>query len=237
MTSEEKEQVIRQVYYNEDGFDGVVETYRKANIILNSITVANVKSFLDKQKGRQTKAYRGFNSYVAPKALHEIQIDLATFTDSAKDNSGFKYAFVAIDVFSKFMWVVEIKDKQPVECIRAMKEVLDKIGVPKQILHDNEGSFSSTAFIRLLNEHKIKQIIVSTHAPFAERAIQEFKNMVHARLDGLEINKEKWTDMIIPVLKKYNSRQHGTTALSPNEARKPENEIQVFFNIRQKADF
>ena len=70
MTSEEKEHVIRQVYYNEDGFYGVSETYRKANIILDSITVANVKSFLDKQKGRQTKAYSGFNSYVAPKALH-----------------------------------------------------------------------------------------------------------------------------------------------------------------------
>ena len=50
--------------------------------ILNTITVANVKEFLDKQKGRQVQDYRGYNSYVAPEALHEIQVDLATFTDS-----------------------------------------------------------------------------------------------------------------------------------------------------------
>ena len=113
MTAEEKANIIRQVYYNEDGFGPITETYRKAHNILNSITVANVKEFLEKQKGRQVQDYRGYNSYVAPEPLHELQIDLATFTDSASDNSGFKYAFVAIDVFTKYMWVVAIKDKQP----------------------------------------------------------------------------------------------------------------------------
>ena len=55
------------------------------------------------------------------------------------------------------------------EKIRAMKEVLEKIGVPEVIYHDNEGSWSSTEFIRLLNSHKIKHIITSTPPPFAER--------------------------------------------------------------------
>ena len=234
-TQSEKDNIIRQVYYNEDGFGSITETYRKANNILNTITVANVKEFLDKQKGRQVQDYRGYNSYVAPEPLHEIQIDLATFTDSASDNSGFKYAFVAIDVFTKYMWVVAIKDKQPAENVRAMKEVLDKIGIPKQIMGDDEGAWNSTEFIRLLNSHNIKKITTSRHAPFAERAIQEFKNMVHARLEGLEIDKEKWIDLIQPILKKYNSRKHGTTGLSPNDARDPTNKIQVYYNIASKA--
>ena len=75
---------------------------------------------------KQTKSYKGFNSYVAPSALHEIQIDLAIFTDSAKDKDGCKYAFVAIDIFTKYMWVVPIKDKRPQESIRAFKEILEK---------------------------------------------------------------------------------------------------------------
>ena len=41
-TQSEKDNIIRQVYYNEDGFGSVTETYRKANHILNTITVANV---------------------------------------------------------------------------------------------------------------------------------------------------------------------------------------------------
>ena len=73
----DKETVIRQIYYDkDDGFDSVINTYRKANKVLNSITVADVKTFLDKQKSRQNKPYRGFNSYVSPKALHEFQIDI-----------------------------------------------------------------------------------------------------------------------------------------------------------------
>ena len=73
----DKDRVIRQVYYDIDtGFDSVINTYRKANKISSSITLADVKAFLDKQKSRQNKPYRGFNSYVSPKALHEFQIDI-----------------------------------------------------------------------------------------------------------------------------------------------------------------
>ena len=188
----DKDSVIRGIYYDtEDGFDSVVNTYRKANKVLNSITVADVKAFIEKQKGshKQTKPYKGFNSYVAPSALHEIQIDLAIFTDSAKDNDGYKYAFVAIDIFTKYMWVVPIKDKRPQESIRAFKEILEKIGTPSQVLSDREGAWESTEFVKLLNQHKIKHIISSSPPPFSERAIQEIKNMMHKRLYGLELSK------------------------------------------------
>ena len=110
----DKDSVIRGIYYDkDDGFDSVVNTYRKANEALNTITVADVKAFIEKQKGsyKQTKPYRGFNSYVAPQALHELQVDLAVFTDSSKDNDGYKSAFVAIDISSKHIWAVPIKEK------------------------------------------------------------------------------------------------------------------------------
>ena len=55
---------------------------------------------------------------------------------------------MAVDIFTKMLWAVPIKDKKPEESARAFKEVLDKIGVPKVLYHDNEGSWSSTEFIR-----------------------------------------------------------------------------------------
>ena len=69
----DKDDVIRGIYYDkDDGFDSAINTYRKANKMLNAITVADVKSFIEKQKGsyKQTKPYQGFTSYVAPSALH-----------------------------------------------------------------------------------------------------------------------------------------------------------------------
>ena len=118
-----------------------------------------------------------------------MQIDLAICIDSAPDNNCYTYVFVAVDIFTKICHAVPIKDKKPAESIRAFNEVLDKIGVMKTLYHDNEGSWSSTQFIRLINSHNIKQIITSTPPPFAERAIQTLKRMIHQTIDGLEMDK------------------------------------------------
>ena len=113
--------------------------------------------------------------------------------------------------------------------------MLDKIGVMKTLYYDNEGSGSSTGFIRLINSHNIKQIITSTPPPFAERMVQTIKHMIHQRLEGLEISKEKWVDILPPVLKKYNNTSHSTTGIKPNDAVKPSNHFDVWFNIASKS--
>ena len=86
-----------------------------------------------------------------------------------------------------------------------MKEVLEQIGVPGVIYHDNEGSWGSIEFIILLNSHQIKEIITSAPPPFAERAVQTIKPMIHTRLEGLELSVERWIDMLPSVLEKYNN--------------------------------
>ena len=234
----EKDTIIRQVYYDADtGFGSISETYHNAKKILNTIKYNDVKDFLERQKSRQTKPYRGFNSYVAHEPLQKIQIDIADFTASADVNDGFRYLFVAIDIFTKLCHAIPIKDKQPAESVRVMTEVLNVIGVPKVLYHDNEGSWNSGQFIRLLNKHSIKQIITSTPPPFAERMVQTIKNMIHTRLEGMELKKEKWIDILPSVIKKYNNKTHSTTGMSPNTAKQGNNNIEVWLNIRNKADF
>ena len=141
MLNEEKETILRQIYYDtEHGFGSICETYKQAVKLLPDVTLSDVKELLSKQESRQLKAHRGFNSYVAHEPLQEIQIDLADFTKSADANNGFRYAFVAVDVLSKYMWAVPCKDKRPDESVRAFAEVLDQIGTPKQIDLDEASS-------------------------------------------------------------------------------------------------
>jgi hypothetical protein len=232
---EDKDKIIRQAYYNESGFASIRETYKDAKKILNTITLNDVKDFLERQKTRQIKGYKGFNSYVADHALQEIQIDIAVFTDSAEENKGFANCFVAVDMFTKFCHVVPIKDRKPPESVRAMTEVLEKIGLPENIHSDHEGSWTNKAFIKLLNEHKIKHIITSSPPPFAERMVQEIKNMIHIRLQGLEVEKENWVNLLPAVLKKYNNRIHGTTKMSPNEARQNQKQCTSIFKCKFKT--
>ena len=53
---------------------------------------------------------------------------IAGFTRSAEVNDGYRYAFVAVDIFTKICHAAPVKDKKPAESIRALYEVLDKIG-------------------------------------------------------------------------------------------------------------
>ena len=76
----------------------LMKRINKLKKLLNSITFNDTKEWLERQKSRQTKPYKGFNSYVAPNALHEIQCDIMDMTASASLNNGFRYAFVAIAV-------------------------------------------------------------------------------------------------------------------------------------------
>ena len=236
-TQSEKEQVIRTIYYDEDGFDNVKTTYEKSKKVLPSITLDDVKTFLSKQTIRQKKDYHGFNSYVAEKPLHELQIDLADFTRSAEENNGFRYLMTGIDVFSKKVHGVPIRTKQVPDVIRGFTEILDKIGIPEQIFVDNEGAMSSTEFIRLLNKHKIKQIITTSPPPFVERVIGTLKNMLMTRVEASNLKTEQWTTFLPAVLRKYNATPHSTTKLSPNEAHNPENRFKVLVNIRKKAQW
>ena len=41
--------------------------------------------------------------------------------------------------------------------------------------------------------------------------------------------------MLQPVLKKYNNTKHSTTNMTPHEAKKKDNHIEVWLNIRNKA--
>ena len=113
MSKEDKAQIIRSIYYDsESGFGSINDTYQQAKKVLSSITYNDVKEFLERQKSRQTKPYKGFNSYVAHEPLQEIQIDIADFTRSVKENDGYRYCFVAVEVFTKFCHAVPIKDKK-----------------------------------------------------------------------------------------------------------------------------
>ena len=114
---------------------------------------------------------------------------------------------------------------------------MNTIGIPQQIYHDNEGSWSSKAFIRLLNFAKVKQIITSSPPPFAERMVQTIKRMIHTRLGGLEIDKQKWVELLPSVLNTYNNTKHSTTGMTPHMAKQSSNHVEGWLNIHNKAKF
>ena len=119
----DKDKIIRGVYYDaDDGFGSLNETYKKAHHILNTITLNDVKHFLSRQKSRQKNIIEVLTAMLRKnRYVQELQIDIAGFTRSAEMNDGYRYAFVAVDIFTKIGHALPIQDKRPQESIRAMK--------------------------------------------------------------------------------------------------------------------
>ena len=105
-----KEQIISNVYYDvEDGFGSIQATLKKAKQQDPTITKEDVDKFMRQQPNKQVKNYKGTNSYTAPFARFEYQIDIMDMISltkepeakiPVKDNQP-RYGLVVIDIFSK----------------------------------------------------------------------------------------------------------------------------------------
>ena len=142
---------------------------------------------------------------------------------------------VAIHIFTKNVHAVPIKSKQPQDVTTTFNEVLNKIGVPKQLYSDREGSFESKEFIRLLNQHSINHIISNTGAHSIERFNRTLKHNTMLRLDAMNLDRFKWVDLLKPIIDKYNNTIHASIEMSPNDAKKPGNQLMVSYNIWAKS--
>ena len=139
-----------------------------------------------------------------------------------------------MDAFTKFAWAVPIKAKDASECAKALNEVIKNMGNFKTLYTDGEPAFESKPFIKTLNKYRIHHIISSAPSGMAERVIKTFKDMIAARIIGLDLDKEKWIDLLPKVLDQYNKQVHSTIKMTPKDAQLAVNREKVLSNIRKK---
>ena len=166
----------------------------------------DVKDYLNSRQDKQTHfKYKKYNSFVSLGANFEYEVDIMDLGTSVTE---YRYAFVAVDGFSKMASVIPIENKQTEEIIRALKRVIETLGKPKQLYSDEEGAFNSTKYIRFINEQNIKHIQTTTHAHTVERYIKTFRMNLQRRLNGLEQNKSDWVKHVSGIITKYNNTGH-----------------------------
>ena len=65
----------------------------------------------------------------------------------SKYNKGIKYLLCAIDLFSKYAWVIPIKDKKGTSIVNAFKKILsDSNRKPNKIQVDQSSEFYNNSF-------------------------------------------------------------------------------------------
>ena len=86
------------------------------------------------RKFKRRKAYSSFRDNI-------WGVDLADMQSLSKYNKGIKYLLCAIDLFSKYAWVIPIKDKKGTSIVNAFQKIISEGRKPNKIWVDQGDEF------------------------------------------------------------------------------------------------
>jgi transposase InsO family protein len=109
-----------------------------------------------------------------PNIDQQWQMDLADMQSMQKFNDGYRYLLVCIDVFSKYAWVVPLKNKTGPTLVEAFKVILTSGRKPEKIMTDQGTEFLNKHFRALMKEEDIElyNTYNETKASIVERLIR-----------------------------------------------------------------
>ena len=112
------------------------------------------------------------------------QMDLADMQSMQKLNDGYRYLLVCIDVFSKYAWVIPLKNKTGPSLVEALKRILASGRKPEKVMTDQGTEFFNKHFKALINEEDIElyNTYNETKASIVERLIRTLKTKCGAIL-------------------------------------------------------
>jgi len=108
------------------------------------------------------------------------------------------------------------------------------MGKPAVLNTDEEGGLQSKQVGEYLRKEGITYIINRNHAPFIERFVRAFRNMISRRLRKRP--EEHWYNLIYETLLTYNRKMVSrVSGFTPADASKPENRAEVKENLERTA--
>ena len=129
-----------------------------------------IKQLLENLKKRKVYSYLRDNIW---------GVDLPDMQSLSKYNKGIKYLLCAIDLFSKYAWVVPIKDKKGTSIVNAFKKIISK-RKPNKIWVYQGSEFYNNTFKDFLKISNIEMYSTCNEGKSvaAERFIRTLKNKI-----------------------------------------------------------
>ena len=147
-------------------------------------------------------------------------VDLADMQSLGKKDKGIKYLLCAIDLYSKYAFVVPLKDKKGISIVNAFNKIIKQSNrKPNKIWVDQGGEFYNQVFKKWLSDNDI--IMYSTYnegkSVVAERFIRTLKNKLYKHMTAT--GKNVYYDVLDDVVNEYNNTKHNTIKMKPIDVR------------------
>lgn len=234
-----QEETLHKIYYNygeEGALNNNIQTLLRLlkNAGFPKATSAHVLEFLSKQPGytvhkRLKKAQFKRRPILVSTSKVRADADLIELGDLASWNDGFRYIFIIIDAFSRYVWCRPIKSKEASSTANALKEIVEKEQFQTISLYTDGGKeFSGAPFQSVLKATNMKHRICTSddyHCPFVERVIRTIKEKLFQAMTTN--HTRRWVELLPLIIRTYNETIHSATNHSPQRARLPENYLYV----------
>ena len=129
----------------------------------------------------------------------------------SKYNKGIRFLLCVIDIFSKYAWVVPLKDKKGLSIATAFQSILKQSNKkPNKIWIDKGSEFYNASFKKWLQDNYI--VMYSTYnegkSVVAERFIRTLKSKIYKHMTS--ISKNVYIDKLGDIVNEYNNAYHTT---------------------------
>ena len=134
----------------------------------------------------------------------------------SKFNKGFRFLLCVIDIFSKYAWVIPLKDKKGVSIVNAFQRILKESNrKPNKIWLDKGSEFYNISFKKWLKDNDIEIHSTSNEGKsvIAERFIRTLKNKIYKYMTS--ISKNGYIDKLDDIVRKYNNTYHTSIKMKP----------------------
>ena len=79
----------------------------------------------------------------------------------SKCNKGIRFLLCVVDIFSKYDWIVPLKDKKGVSIVNAFQKILDDLTrKPNKIWVDKGSEFYNSSFKKWLKDNDIEMYLI-----------------------------------------------------------------------------
>ena len=153
--------------------------------------------------------------------------DLADMRALSKENKGFNFLLLVIDIFNKYGWIKPLKDKKGETIVKALKEIFKESGRrPAKLWTDKGREFFNKDVRDLVELYATEN---EEKSSIAERWIRTMKEKMFKYFT--DYNTNTYIDVLPDLVEDYNNTVHSSTKLTPVEASKKENELKVWRNL------
>ena len=134
----------------------------------------------------------------------------------SKCNKGIRFLLCVIDIFSKYAWVVLLKDKKGISIVKAFQSILKQSNrKPNKIWVDKGSEFYNAYFKKWLQDNDI--VMYSAHnegkSAVAERFIRTLKSKIYKYMTS--ISKNEYINKLDDIVNEYNNTYHTTIKMKP----------------------